>query len=118
MSKSSKRPSLFKRLKTGLENGIQFSKGELNLRTIELPARPPVLQAQEVVRLRRQLKMSQSIFARMLNVSRKTVQSWEQGDRQPSQAALRLLQILNADPTMVCRILGMNMAKHWNRLGL
>ncbi len=111
MNDSSNRVPLFKRLKTGLEQGIQFAKGELNLRTMELPVRPPVLHAREVVRLRRQLKMSQNIFARMLNVSGKTVQSWEQGERQPSQAALRLLQILSADPSMVCRILGMDMAR-------
>jgi putative transcriptional regulator len=114
MNNSSKRPSLFERLKTGLEEGIQFAKGELNLHTTEAVARPPTLQAGEVVQLRQQLKMSQGVFAQMLNVSTKTVQSWEQGERQPSQAALRLLQILSAKPAMVCRILGIR--KNTSRL--
>jgi DNA-binding transcriptional regulator YiaG len=34
--------------------------------------------------------MSQAVFAQVLNVSTKTVQSWVQGQRKPSQAALRL----------------------------
>jgi putative transcriptional regulator len=98
--------SLFERLKTGLEEGIRFARGELTLRTTELPERPPELQAQDVLRLRQKLKMSQGVFARLLNVSAKTVQSWEQGDRKPSQAALRLLQIMEARPKLVCRIIG------------
>jgi DNA-binding transcriptional regulator YiaG len=37
--------------------------------------------------------MSKAIFAGMLNLSTKTVQSWEEGVRKPSQAALRLIQV-------------------------
>jgi len=110
MSNSSKRASLFARLKAGLEEGIQFAQGELNLRTTVLPGRPPPLAAQEVVHLRQQLNMSQGVFAKMLNVSPKTVQSWEQGERKPSQAALRLLQILGTRPEVVCQIVGVRSA--------
>lgn len=106
MSKSAARPALFERLRAGLEEGIQFAQDELTLRTTEVPARPPDLHAREVLRLRQQLKMSQGVFARMLNVSSKTVQSWEQGERRPSRAALRLLQILAALPQEVCQVLG------------
>jgi hypothetical protein len=42
----------------------------------------------------------------MLNVSPKTVQSWEQGDRRPSQAALRLLQVIDAEPKLIFQIVG------------
>ena len=38
---------------------------------------------------------SQGIFAAILNVSVKTVQSWESGDRMPSHAALRLLECVD-----------------------
>jgi putative transcriptional regulator len=104
MTNSSKRPPLFHRLKAGLEEGIQFAKGELNLRTMRVPAQPPRLGARDVAGLRQALKMSQGVFAQTLNVSPKTVQSWEQGERQPSQAALRLLQILQAKPGIVCGV--------------
>jgi putative transcriptional regulator len=52
--------------------------------------------------------MSQAVFARMLNVSTKTVQSWEQGVRKPSQAALRLIQVFRQDPAGLREIVGMS----------
>src|SRR5262245_53983251 len=100
------RRSLFERLKTSLEEGIQFARGRLTLRTAVAPSRPPVMGAADVLRLRRRCKLSQGLFARVLNVSTKTVQSWEQGQRTPSQAALRLLQILAENPEVVCRAAG------------
>ena len=43
----------------------------------------------------------------MLNVSTKTVQSWEHGTRKPSQAALRLIQVFGQNPGAVLRVAGM-----------
>jgi putative transcriptional regulator len=45
------------------------------------------LLAQMLAALRKQTAMSQAVFARLLNVSTKTVQSWEQGVREPSDAS-------------------------------
>jgi putative transcriptional regulator len=101
-----KRPPVFDRLSAGLHEGVLFARGELNLRTVELPAPPPVLRAVELVRLRRRLNMSQGVLAHLLNVTPKTVQSWEQGTRRPSRVALRLLQILRARPEVVCQVAG------------
>jgi len=50
--------------------------------------------------------MSQGVFARLLSVSSKTVQSWEQGVRLPSTASLRLLHIFTEQPDVVCRVVG------------
>mgnify|MGYP000915575358 CR=1 FL=1 len=58
----------------------------------------------QVARLRRRLKMSQAVFAATLNVSPRTVQSWEQGRRAPGDAALRLLQLVDVDPGAVARL--------------
>ena len=52
--------------------------------------------------------MSQAVFARMLNVSTKTVQSWEQGQRSPSQAALRLIQVFRQNPSSLLGVVGMS----------
>ena len=98
--------SMYERLKVGLEEGILFARGELTLRTTEIPETPPAKSGADIVRLRKRLNMSQGVFARVLNVSAKTVQSWEHGERKPSQAALRLLQILEIDPQMVSEIIG------------
>ena len=48
------------------------------------------------------------MFARLLNVSPKTVQSWEHGTRRPSQAALRLIQLLEQNPHGVFSVVGMS----------
>ena len=52
------------------------------------------------------LRVSQAVFARLLNVSAKTVQSWEQGARQPSESARRLLQVFSVAPAAVCGAAG------------
>jgi putative transcriptional regulator len=97
---------LYKRLVDGLQEGLEYVRGELDLRTTEIPERPPEMTAKDIVRLRKKFKMSQGVFARVINVSAKTVQSWEQGERTPSQASLRLLQIMAAEPKRVCQIVG------------
>ena len=98
--------SFFERLKKGAEESIAYSRGELTLRTTTLPAPPPAATPGRVRKLRRKLGMSQSVFAAMLNVSPKLVQSWEQGLRKPDRGDLRLLQIIEAQPAIVSNLFG------------
>ncbi|HUG19106.1 MAG TPA: helix-turn-helix domain-containing protein [Planctomycetaceae bacterium] len=102
-----RRSRLFERLKQGLEEGIQHAKGELTLRTVEVPEEPPEIDAKTLAALRDRAAMSQAVFAKMLNVSTKTLQSWEQGVRQPSDASRRLIQIFSSDPEVICRSAGL-----------
>ena len=51
------------------------------------------MSSADIARIRQQLNYSQSVFARVLNVSPKTVQAWEQGLRVPSDAGLKLLTL-------------------------
>lgn len=92
---------VFEQIRQGLEESIAQSRGELSLKTTELPVPPPPLSALQVVSLRRRLKMSQSVFAATLNVSPKLVQSWEQGLRKPARGDLRLMQIIHAEPGII-----------------
>src|SRR5437879_6247397 len=89
MKNNGKHRPLFERVKSGLEDGIKFAREQLTLRKIEHPQPPPVCTAAVILKLRQSLHMSQPVFAGVLNVSTKTVQSWEQGTRKPSQSALR-----------------------------
>ncbi len=57
--------------------------------------------------MRTQATMSQAVFAKLLNVSTKTLQSWEQGVRQPSDVSRRLFQVFREVPGMLCRIVGL-----------
>jgi putative transcriptional regulator len=51
--------------------------------------------------------MSQAVFARVLSVSPKTVQSWEQGVRVSSESARRLIHVFAQQPDVVCQIVGL-----------
>ena len=101
------RQPLFERLRQGLTEGIRHSRGELNLRTTVLPGHPPEITPEELIALRLKIEMSQAVFARLLGVSPKTIQSWEQGTRKPSPSSRRLLQLIHEDPTLVFKVVGM-----------
>ena len=55
---------------------------------------PPPLSAADIRRLRAQTRMSQAVFAQLLNTSASTVRHWESGTRTPSGPSLKLLHIL------------------------
>ena len=88
---------IFKGLKVGLEDVIAYKKGKLRLdsESIEIPALPAEYKAKDIKKIRKRGNYSQGVFAKILNVSIKTVQSWESGERAPSHAALRLLEIVD-----------------------
>jgi putative transcriptional regulator len=101
MSEKFEKMSVFEQIRAGLEDSIAWTKGQISLKTTTLPAPPPAAAAEHISALRRTLKMSQAVFAATINVSPKTVQSWEQGTRYPSDAALRLLQLVALQPGIV-----------------
>ena len=101
------RKPLFERLKAGLEEGIAHAKGELTLKTVAVPEAPPEIDAKTLVALREAAEMSQAVFAKVLYVSAKTVQSWEQGVRVPSRASRRLIHIFTEQPEVVCKVVGL-----------
>lgn len=98
------------RLRKGGEDAIRHAQGGITLTTtvLERPDPPPQVGAEEVTRMRLERGMSQAMFAQVLNVWTRTVQSWEQGLRKPSQAALRLIQVFRHDPTGLMEIVGMS----------
>lgn len=87
----------FKDLKESLEEVLDYKKDKLKLSSkfIELPEPPTKYKPKEIKNIRETKNYSQGIFARILNVSTKTVQSWETGARKPSQSALRLIEIID-----------------------
>jgi len=59
----------------------------------------------EVKMIRERVGMSQETFALMLGVSKRTLENWEQGRRQPTGAARSLLRIVDADPVHALKAL-------------
>jgi len=62
---------------------------------------PKPLSKEDIVKLRKKLRVSQSAFAVLLNISTKTVQKWEQGENQPNGSSLKLLTIAKKNPKML-----------------
>lgn len=92
----------FESLKSGLEAAIEHAKGtRRDLRTTTLPLPPKQLSSKEIVDLRSGLNVSQAVFARYLNISPKTVQSWEQGLGKPNGASLKLLSLARKNPKIL-----------------
>ncbi len=96
-----KKTKLGQELIAGMQEIISHQEGKITLRTseLELLMPPPEVSAKNVAKIRSQnLHMSQGAFAKLLGVSVRVVQSWEQGDKKPSGAARRLLQVAAQDP--------------------
>lgn len=60
-----------------------------------------VKTANDVLRVRQQLGLPQTKFAKLLGISEDTLQNWEQGRRKPSGPAKVLLRIAAKHPKMV-----------------
>jgi len=55
----------------------------------------PEFAAKDVVRIRAKNRVSQAMFAALLNVGKTTVAAWEQGTKKPSGAASKLLELVD-----------------------
>jgi len=105
MAKNKEKNEFFEDLKTSLEEAIEHAQGKRqDLRTTTLPRPPKALGKSEISDLRLRLNVSQAVFARMLNISVKTVQSWEQGTGRPSGASLKLLSIAKMNPKLLLSV--------------
>ena len=51
-------------------------------------------KSNEIKRIRIKEKVSQTVFAKLMNISPETVKKWEQGDRHPTGASLKLLNLV------------------------
>jgi putative transcriptional regulator len=94
----------FNRVVQGFEQAAAHARGEdvrARVTTVRVPTPPKPRTAAQIAATRRSIKCLQSTFARMLNVSVKTVQAWEQGIRKPSDAALKLLAIAEKHPEVL-----------------
>ena len=96
-----KKSNLFQDLKSGLQEAIAWEQGKIDLRTttLTLPEKPPKMTKKQIKDLRENtLKVSQPVFALILGVSPAAVKAWEQGLKQPSGTARRLMQLFGKDP--------------------
>ena len=84
--------------RTKREIGLEILDG---IREIKRGEHGRVINVPPVSAIREKTGLSQSQFARLLGVSVRTLQDWEQGRRAPSGAARTLLRIAAKHPRAV-----------------
>ena len=75
---------------------VSFTKrdfDELGIEFTEVTITPEEIQA-----IRARTRLSQAVFAKLLNVSLSSVRQWEQGKRKPTGSTKVLLDLLNKSP--------------------
>ena len=84
-----------------INNGIKtsFSVKELKELSVKIPE--VEIKAKDVKSIREKVKMSQGVFAKLLNVNSSSVKQWEQGKRNPSGSTKVLLELLKKDPEIL-----------------
>lgn len=59
----------------------------------------------EVKTIRERIGLSQTRFAQLIGVSKRTLENWEQGRRRPTGPARTLLRIVESEPDAALRAL-------------
>ena len=91
--------AIFDDIKLGVEQAIEYEKGNLKAKKTTLTITPvEVFTAQDIKDIRKQTGLTQVLFAKFMGVSVKTVESWEAGRNHPEGAACRLLTLTRNDP--------------------
>lgn len=94
----------FESIMRGLSEVKAHHEGKLKLKTTAIEIAPlPVYDAKAVKALRLALGLSQTVFAQVLGVAKKTIEAWEAGRNVPSGAACRFLEVLRNDHGFIQR---------------
>ncbi len=96
MSKKAKKRDLSDELIEAAKEIKAHKEGALN----------PKIVRNDVIAARNNLELSQTQFAVLLGVSKRTLEQWEQERREPSQAAQRLIQIALRKPEVLIELFG------------
>lgn len=90
---------LFKDLVESLKEAVAISRGEIQ------PASEFIVERVDVKKVREATGQSQRDFARLIWISPRTLQNWEQGRTQPTGPAIALLRAISHSPEAVIKAL-------------
>lgn len=82
-----------KEIQHTVESGESFTS-----RRVRVRVKPRAYTSSKVRNTRSKLRLSQHLFADFLGTNVKTIESWEQGRRNPSPMARRFMDELNRHP--------------------
>ena len=96
---------LFAELNEGMEALAEARQGKRTLRTHAVEYKPaPTVTPQELIRVRKDLKISRALFAVYLRTNVRTLENWEQGRAKPNAQAALLINLVKRYPDTVQRL--------------
>ena len=78
---------------------VSFTKKELDSLGVKIPK--VQFTSEQIKQIRKQMNLSQLVFAKLLNVSPSSIRQWEQGKRKPSGSTKVLLELLEKSPSLL-----------------
>jgi putative transcriptional regulator len=103
--KRSAKRDLFSELSEGMHALGDARQGKRTLRTHSMEFKPaPTVTPQELVRVRKNLKLSRALFAVYLRTNVRTLENWEQGRAKPNAQAALLIRLVKHYPDTVQRL--------------
>jgi putative transcriptional regulator len=97
--------SLFTELSEGMDALAEARRGKRTLRTHAVEFKPaPTITPQEVIRVRKNLRLSRALFAVYLRTNVRTLENWEQGRARPNAQAALLINLVKHYPDTVQRL--------------
>jgi len=96
---------LFAELNEGVEALAEARQGRRTLRTHAMEFKPaPTITPQQLIRIRKNLKLSRTLFAIYLRTNVRTLENWEQGRAKPNAQAALLINLVKHYPDTVQRL--------------
>lgn len=100
-----KKRNLFDELMEGFDALADQRAGKRTLRTHAVKPKPvPEIRADELTKVREDMKLSRSLFARYLRTNVRTLENWEQGRAKPNAQAALLIRLVQRYPDTVRRL--------------
>jgi len=96
---------LFAELSEGMYALAEARQGKRTLRTHAVEYKPaPTVTPKELIRVRKDLKISRALFAVYLRTNVRTLENWEQGRAKPNAQAALLINLVKRYPDTVARL--------------
>jgi putative transcriptional regulator len=96
---------LFAELSEGVTALAEARQGKRTLRTHAIEYKPaPEVSPKELIRVRKDLRISRALFAAYLRTNVRTLENWEQGRAKPNAQAALLINLVKRYPDTVQRL--------------
>src|SRR5437016_13330091 len=97
--------NLFTELSEGMGSLADARQEKRTLRTHTVEYKPaPEVTPQELIRVRKTLRISRALFAAYLRTNVRTMENWEQGRAKPNAQAALLINLVKRYPDTVQRL--------------